>query len=410
MHHLKFGHFDRAAWLIFSTYAAVSLSVPVVLVQMADDLHFPLANGGMTIGGSFQLARSFSMTIAMLAAGFISIRWGNRRSIGWSAMLMALGIAATVFINSWKTAIPLLMLTGLGEGVVEALCTPFVKDMHEEEPGRYVNFAHGFWSVGTFISVMTAGILLARGHSWRLVLSVISLAACAASVFMLAPSRTVYPEKNIGRHMRSVIDSARIIVGKPRFWIYFAAMIFAGGGEYCLTFWCASFIQLNFATKALAGAAGTAAFSAGMLIGRSIISPRIPQSHLKSLIITTAVFGTFISFVIPIFSSHISSIPPSLRLATLFALLFFAGIGSAPFWPSIQSLCVDRMPEIDSTTAFILLSCAGVPGCGILTWVMGMAGDAFGLRVALATVPFCYALMAFLVWISDTTWISRNAK
>ena len=81
----------------------------------------------------------------------------------------------------------------------------------------------------------------------------------------------------------------------------------------------------------------------------------------------------------------------------LFLLLFLCGVGSSPFWPSIQSLCVDRLPRLDSTLAFIVLSCAGVPGCGFFTWLMGLAGDRFGLARSFALVPLSYLAMVALV-------------
>ena len=78
-------------------------------------------------------------------------------------------------------------------------------------------------------------------------------------------------------------------------------------------------------------------------------------------------------------------------------LLFFVGLASATFWPSVQSYSVDRLSELDSTTLYILLSCAGVPGCGVLSVVMGKVGDLWGLRTAFLVVPVCYILLAGLI-------------
>ena len=55
------------------------------------------------------------------------------------------------------------------------------------------------------------------------------------------------------------------------------------------------------------------------------------------------------------------------------------------------------MPELDSTMIFVLLSCAGVPGAGLLTALMGMCGDRWGLRGAVVVVPVCYLVMAGLI-------------
>ena len=55
---------------------------------------------------------------------------------------------------------------------------------------------------------------------------------------------------------------------------------------------------------------------------------------------------------------------------------------------------------------FILLSCAGIPGCGFFTWLMGCLGDQTGdLRLAFYLVPGCYLTLAVLIgfdWIRSS--------
>ena len=141
---LCFGRFDYAAFLTFASYAASSLAIPVVLVEMAEDLRFPLLEGGMATGGSFQVVRSLAMCASMVFAGFAAARWGNRRSLGVAVGTMGAGLLLCAFAPSYLLVLPALLLAGLGEGVVEGLGTPFVQDMHRDDPGRYVNFTHGF--------------------------------------------------------------------------------------------------------------------------------------------------------------------------------------------------------------------------------------------------------------------------
>ena len=299
---LRFGRFDYAAFLTFASYAASSLAIPVVLVEMAEDLRFPLLEGGMATGGSFQVVRSLAMCASMVFAGFAAARWGNRRSLGVAVGTMGAGLLLCAFAPSYLLVLPALLLAGLGEGVVEGLGTPFVQDMHRDDPGRYVNFTHGFWSLGTFAFALLAGAALVWRVHWRAILAAVALVALLPVLLLFLPSRTPYPERAQAdppsRTWRRLVELLRT----RRFWLFFAAMFFAGGGEYCLT-----------------------------------------------------------------------------------------------FWPSIQSLCVDRLPRLDSTLAFIVLSCAGVPGCGFFTWLMGLAGDRFGLARSFALVPLSYLVMVALV-------------
>ena len=204
-----------------------------------------------------------------------------------------------------------------------------------------------------------------------------------------------FPEHPEPIHWKKTRNDAVQIVSTPKFWVFFFAMFFAGGGEFCLTFWCASYIQLSFGEAAWAGGVGTAFFAGGMVLGRMGCGVLIKPHHFGRMLIISSLVGAFIALSFPFIEN----------LWLFFALLFLVGIASAPYWPSIQSYCSDRMPEADSTMLLILLSCAGVPGCGFFAWLMGLIGNVSGdLRVAFFLVPVCYFSLAALIicgWWSE---------
>ena len=283
-----------------------------------------------------------------------------------------------------------LVVAGFGEGVIEGLATPFVQDLHPEEPGRYLNFTHSFWSIGVLVTVLFSGGLISLGVSWRLLVGAVAALSTVAAALLLLPEspKHKYPEHPEPLHWTTVWNHAMVIFRARTFWVFFAAMFVAGGGEFCLTFWCASFIQLNFVDSAWAGGFGTACFAAGMVLGRTGWGYLLKQHHLKHLIVWSALVGVLLTLPFPWLHN----------LYVLFVLLFLSGIATAPFWPSLQSYCTDRMPETDTTMLFILLSCAGVPGCGVFTWLMGYIGNnAGGLGNAFFLVPGCYLTLAALV-------------
>jgi MFS family permease len=389
---MVFGHYDYAAFLSFFAYAAGSVIVPVALVSLARDLGFSLEEGGMSAGGALHVARTIPLVASMLLCGFAAGRWGKRRAMGVSVALMGLGVLFCSLAPSYGVLFLALMVAGAGEGVVEGLATPFVQDLHPVEPGRYINFTHSFWSIGVMVTVLGAGALLSLGVPWRVLVAVVSVLGLLAAVLLLLPpgSGQQCPEHPEPIHWKQVLGHAREIVLIPRFWLFFAAMFLAGGGEFCLTFWCASFIQLNILKAAWAGGVGTGCFAAGMFVGRTGWGYLIRQHQLKQLIVYSALGGTVVTLAFPFLTN----------LWVLFALLFLAGIATAPFWPSVQSYCSDCLPATDKTMLFILLSCAGIPGCGVFTWLMGVLGDrAGGLRTAFYLVPACYLALGTLIAI-----------
>ncbi|MHB0938728.1 MAG: MFS transporter [Armatimonadota bacterium] len=386
---MTFGRYDFAAFMSFFAYAAGSVVVPVALVSLARDLGFSLEDGGMASGGALHLGRTLPMVAAMLLCGFAAGRWGKRRTMGVSVALMAVGVLLCAVSPVYGVLFAALMIAGLGEGVIEGLATPFVQDLHPAEPGRYINFTHSFWSVGVLVTVLASGALISLGVSWRLVVAAVAVLGLLATVTLLLPERTgrEYPEHPEPIHWRTIRAYALAICRHRRFWLFFAAMFVAGGGEFCLTFWAASFIQLNFVDAAWAGGLGTACFAAGMVLGRTGWGYLIKQHQLKGLIVWSAVGGTLVTLAFPFVTG----------LWILFGLLFLAGVATAPFWPSVQSYSTDRLPQVDTTVLFILLSCAGVPGCVGFAWLMGYIGDIAGLRAAFYLVPGCYLILALLI-------------
>ena len=386
---MQFGRYDYAAFLTFFAYAAGSIIVPVSLVELADDLGFSLESGGMTAGGALHLGRTIPMVLAMLAVGFIAGRWGNRATLGSSVLLMSLGIALCAVAPGYGILFLALMLAGLGEGVIEGLATPFVQDLHPKEPGRYINLTHSFWSVGVLTTVLLAGCLLSVGVSWRTLTGAVALIGCAAAALILIPSRNgMKAVAHTPLSLAAIWAYSLEIMKNRRFWRFYAAMFMAGGGEFCLTFWSASHIRLHFGGAAWTGGLGVAFFALAMVIGRMASGYFVPQSGLRRLILSAAFFGTLVCALLPL----------SPNLWVFYGLLFLAGLATAPFWPSIQSHATDCMPKLDSTMLLILLSCAGVPGCGVFTYLMGVLGNQSGsLTLAFYLVPAAYALIAVLV-------------
>lgn len=387
---MSFGRDDYASFLAYFMYAAASVIAPVSLVELAKDLGFRLEEGGMTAGGALHLGRTGAIVAAMLLCGFWAARWGMRRTLGLSVLLMGFGIGICAVAPLYGVVFLALVVAGIGEGVIEGLATPFVQELHPEEPGRYVNFSHAFWSIGVLVTVLAAGALLAGGVSWRLVVGGVAIGSLLpAALLLMRPSRTppVSPGSPDGGVPDSLWEKARSILRIPRFWLFFAAMFVAGGGEFCLTFWSASFIQLNFSASAWIGGVGTACFAAGMALGRTCGGYWVRQEQLKSFILYSAIAGVAISLFLPLVT----------HLGLFLTLLFLVGIATAPFWPSIQSYGADRLPEADTTILMILLACAGIPGCGFATWLMGYIGDRSGLGVAFYLVPICYLILGLLI-------------
>ena len=394
---LQFNRYDYSAFITFFAYASSSVIVPVALMQIATALGFPLSEGGMGAGGALQISRTISMTTLMVVSGFIGAKLGLRKSLGLAAFFMGIGCLAVSLANSYWFLFAAILCAGCGEGYIEAMATPFVQKLHKENTGQYMNFAHSFWSIGVTGTTIGAGFMLMCGVPWRPVVFCTFLLAVVAGLSLLWPEKKghEFPEEHETLSLGTVVKQTKDIWSTPKFWLFFLLMFLAGGAEYCLTFWLASFMQLTMKTGAFLGGVATAVFAMGMVTGRMGWGVYVPQKRLGQSLIVACTVGLLLSCAIP-FVRPDMAVGRVGGIILLFVLLYLIGITIAPLWPTIQTYSVDRLPKhLDETMVFVWLSCAGVPGCGTFAWLMGVLGDVFhSLNVPFFLVPACQLLLA----------------
>lgn len=363
-------------------YAASATITPICLLAMASELNFSLS-----AGGGIEAMRSLLIFFALFACGFAAARIGKVRSLAGGLFALSIGYAVYAFAPSYPAVLGASVIIGLASGMLEGLLNPLVVDVHPNDSGRYLNITNAFWSVGVLSTVVLAGDLLTRGVSWRLMLGFLSVASLVVGILMV----TVYkkePAMNV-LSVKQVSTQYIDCVRSKRFWIFCLMMFFAGGAEGAFTFWSASYIQVNFAANPRMAGLGTACFATGMMTMRLLGGFLVGQKRLRRLILSSAIAGCIVATAVPFVQT----------VTVFFPVLFVAGMTIACFWPSIQSYAVDRIPHIDATAAFILMSCAGVPGFGSISFIMGFIGDKVGLGKSFFIVPVLLALLAIVVLI-----------
>lgn len=379
---------DYAAALGMFVYAASVVTTPIILLRIAQELGFGLAEGG-----GIEAVRAGFLLAILIASGAAAARFGKTRSLGTGGLVLAAGLFTYALAPTYGVVLAAIVLVGLGGGILEALLNPLIQEEHPEDSGRFLNVLNAFFSIGVLTSVLVVGDLLTRGVSWRVLVSGIGvLAAASGALFFVFGHRNTSATASIegvgskddaGKDVVSLRSRMRVIVRDRRFWLFSIAMFCGGGAEGAFTFWSASYIQLNFGGLARAGAFGTAVFAAGMVVGRVASGHLVTQDRLRVLIVASAVLGVGASLGAWAVETMVS----------FMAVIFCAGLTIACFWPSIQSHAASSM-NVDSTMLFILLSCAGIPGFGLVSWIMGLIAEAFDLRTSLLVIPLLLAALS----------------
>lgn len=364
------------------TYASSATITPICLLLVAKEFGL-----GLGEAGGLEVARSVLITAVLMASPWVSARFGKARALGWSSLLMGLGLAAYGLAPSYGAVVLALVLVGTGSGVLEGLINPLVQDAAPRESGRWLNLVNAFWSVGVLATMLGGGEWLTRGGDWRGAMFLLAaLSVITGAAFLRA--RAADEDNMTDASVAAVWRRTREVLTAPRFTGFAVMMVLAGAVEGAFTFWSATLVQVEFAASARAGGLATACFAGGMIAGRFAAGAWVTQAKLSHLVLGSALGGVLVSSAMPLLGSPL----------TVSVGLVFAGLCVACFWPSIQAYAAERLRG-ETTEIFILLSVAGIPGFGGVSWALGALADEVGLRAAFWLVPPLFLVLAgLMIW------------
>lgn len=378
---LAFKPLDTAAAITLLVYSATVTVTPVCLVILSKELGF-----GLTAGGGLEAARSALIMVTILSSAFIAARWGKAPSLGVSLIVLGAGMVVYAMAPSYGVVLIGLGLAGLGGGVVEALITPLVQELHPQDSGRYLNAIHAFWPIGVLLTVLLTGDLLTRGVSWRWIVGMLGFGCLLSGLLFLFLRKNDRPASR--QRLKDVIAHKWAILLSPLAWLFFLKMFLAGAIEGGYTFWSASFLQIEFGAAPRAGGIAMACFALGMIVGRLYVAAKIKQEQLSRFILLSSGVGIVVALVVPWTGGT----------GQAYAMFFAAGLTVACLWPSLTSYAAERLP-LDPTSLIILLSCAGILGYASASWLLGWLGEHYGMRVSLLALSVGFGLLFVILVI-----------
>ena len=379
---------ENAGMATMFLFAASANIIPVSLVRISRDIGFSLTQAGFIsfLGSWLQFG-------ILLTSGILASFFGKLRLIRFALIGVALGLGLMAGSSVYLIFLTFALVMFLGHGILEALLTPLVEDLHPGDQGTHMNLLHAFWPMGVLVSVLGVGELLTRGVDWRTIFLILggltlilALLQPSSRGVVLPPSRRDFP------HLMEILKT-------PHFWFMGAGMFFAGGSEAGFAFWSASYVQLHFDALPRAGAFGAGSFALGMAVGR-IFTSRVSGRHgLRKILEAAALLGVALGGFFFLIN----------ELLLLYGYMVIMGMIIAPLWPSIQSYAAKRNP-LDPTMLMILLSCFGVVGYSSATLLMGFLGDIYGIRFSFLVVPLYLFALFLAIYLAGTRFVEGKNR
>jgi len=273
--------------------------------------------------------------IGMSIGSLISLTFGapliERLGVRTTAFFTVLGPALLFALIPWMGAAPavfaLLFLAGFLAGALEINLNVEIDRLEMQTGGRFMNRAHGFWSVGFFVTALAGAGIRQSGLSVGAHLGLIALLVVLVGGYIIWGIRPApAPQRTLGETTHRIAFPHLGLL--PLCLIGFAAFLVEGAGID----WSAIYMRDVFSAQPFVGGMGLTLFAFSMAVMRLAADPvvaRFGPRNVAMVLLSLASVGALMVGLAP---------TPEVALAG-FALM---GIGCSAVYPLAVSAAAQR--------------------------------------------------------------------
>ncbi len=173
--------------MMFFMFAMTTDAVGSIIPSLIDEFSLSLS-----AASAFHYVPMVAIALGGLVLGFLSDRYGRKRTILLGLLLYGIGSLLFVFGNSFGFFVVLLGISGLGVSVFKVGALALIGDFthSQRQHTATMNTVEGFFAVGAIVGPALVATLLAQGISWKY-LYVAAAGVCG--LLMLAATQVSYP-------------------------------------------------------------------------------------------------------------------------------------------------------------------------------------------------------------------------
>jgi len=352
---------------------------------------------------------NFSFFIAYgvmsIPAGILTERYKEKKVITAAFMLATMGALLFSFFPTFGVYLVSLFLIGVGMAILQVAINPLLRVSGGEENFAFTSvLAQLFFGGASYLSPLLYSYLvtnLTAGNTSNLLLStldklvpanlkwvsiywifaIIAIAMVVVILFSRFPKVELNEDEKVGS-----IDTIKELLKNKYVVLFFFGIFAYVGTEQGVASWISKFLEdYHGMNAAVEGASATSWFwgllTIGCLLGLGLLK----------LIDSKIVLRIF-------------SVAAMISLATalttgdgMIAYYGFIGVGffASVMWSIIFSLALNSLK--DNHGAFSGILCSGILGGAVIPLIVGILGDAFGLRVG---ISFVFLTLGYIFSIS----------
>ena len=338
---------------------------------------------GLGLGGSGFLFTAYyiSNIFFCLVTGRIIAVIGKRTAMKAGLIFYALVTFAFAHTHSFAIACVFISCMGALATFIEAVGMDLVDDMSPVDAASNLTMTHGIAGIGMIGGVVYSGLMLNAGYDWRTIYTMMSVAVGAVAVVFCVVRFPKMHQSAAG----GLAELKHWFTRRELYPTYLALFLYVGA-EGAVTGWMATFMTTTLGYSSLLASLGTAAIWTVVTVGRivcaGLVGTRYTVRALVSFLCTVCVIGILLT--------------AGVTMPILFwVALLLVGAGLSALWPLIASTALDAGNNGGTVMSLILFF--GYFGAAVIPYLIGLIGDAAGLRMALIASAVVFAALGLVV-------------
>lgn len=338
---------------------------------------------GLGLGGSGFLFTAYyiSNIFFCLVTGRIIAVIGKRTAMKAGLIFYALVTFAFAHTHSFAVACVFISCMGALATFIEAVGMDLVDDMSPVDAASNLTMTHGIAGIGMVGGVVYSGLMLNAGYDWRTIYTMMSVAVGAVAVVFCIVRFPKMHQSAAG----GLAELKHWFTRRELYPTYLALFLYVGA-EGAVTGWMATFMTTTLGYSSLLASLGTAAIWTVVTVGRivcaGLVGTRYTVRALVSFLCTVCVIGILLT--------------AGVTMPILFwVALLLVGAGLSALWPLIASTALDAGNNGGTVMSLILFF--GYFGAAVIPYLIGLIGDAAGLRMALIASAVVFAALGLVV-------------
>lgn len=338
---------------------------------------------GLGLGGSGFLFTAYyiSNIFFCLVTGRIIAVIGKRTAMKAGLIFYALVTFAFAHTHSFAIACVFISCMGALATFIEAVGMDLVDDMSPVDAASNLTMTHGIAGIGMIGGVVYSGLMLNAGYDWRTIYTMMSVVVGAVAVVFCIVRFPKMHQSAAG----GLAELKHWFTRRELYPTYLALFLYVGA-EGAVTGWMATFMTTTLGYSSLLASLGTAAIWTVVTVGRivcaGLVGTRYTVRALVSFLCTVCVIGVLLT--------------AGVTMPILFwVALLLVGAGLSALWPLIASTALDAGNNGGTVMSLILFF--GYFGAAVIPYLIGLIGDAAGLRMALIASAIVFAALGLVV-------------